>query len=125
MKVETIKGPFRVYWYEYPARQGAYGSGGWSRNAKHRPKPILAVHEFSEIQLSGASVLCGTFRKLKCVVVKIRSGEVLRDDYGIDRIKDDLFKATCSSQELETPAQEGFAEPMSPLAFLQPRKLAL
>jgi hypothetical protein len=37
MKTETLRGNHRIYYYEYPAGNRAYGGGGWSSRAKHRP----------------------------------------------------------------------------------------
>lgn len=107
MKIETTKlqGRFRVFWYDYPKQAGPFGSGGWSRNARHRPKPVLVVREVRDITLAGKAVMLpdGT-RKLKCVIVRCATNEVLRDDYGVDRIKQDLFTSTVGEVELEAPA---------------------
>lgn len=115
MKTETttLKGAHRVYWYEYPARTGPYGSGGWSRHAKHRPKPVLVCRQPQRLELHGKSVLVDGVRKLKCVIVRVGDGAVVRDDYGVDRIKQDLFTATTRMELDPIPAET--ATPPTPL----------
>lgn len=79
-----------VYWYDYPAGQGAYGSGGWSRHAKHRPHPVLVTKRPQAVEFSGKSVIVDGIRKLKCTIVRESTGEVLRQDYELARIQRDL-----------------------------------
>jgi hypothetical protein len=101
------KGRYRVYWYDYPTGQGAYGSGGWSRHAKHRPQPVMVIKDVdaTEILFTGKSVVIAGVRKLKCTIVSKRSGEVLRADYDLERIKNDLLTNSTGTIALESTAE--------------------
>ncbi len=79
-----------VYWYDYPAGRGAYGSGGWSRHARHRPQPVLVTRRPQAIEYSGKSVIVDGLRKLKATIVRESTGEILRQDYELARIQRDL-----------------------------------
>lgn len=44
-----------------------------------------------EIITAGAAVIIAGTRKRKCTIVRGTTGEILREDYSLDRIKDDLL----------------------------------
>ena len=104
MKTETLRGNHRIYYYEYPAGNRAYGGGGWSSRAKHRPAPVLTIKETKNPALSGKSVLFDGIRKLKCTIIRCRDGAILREDYPLQRITQELLTRT-GSVTLETPEQ--------------------
>jgi len=72
----------KVYaqWLEYPTGQGAYGSGGWSRNAKRRPAPVLK-EVVGDAELVGKAWIIGGVRKLKCNLWALEDGRLLKQDY--------------------------------------------
>ncbi len=74
------KKKYIVKWYEYPTGQGAYGSGGWSKRAKHRPKPVLKTIVTSNVIFNGKSVYVDGIRKLKLNVYN-EDGTPIREDY--------------------------------------------
>lgn len=67
-------------WYDYPERSGSYGSGGWSRHAKHRPQPKL-VERVAKVTFNGKSVQIGGVRKLKVNLFDLIECKVIRSDY--------------------------------------------
>lgn len=85
---------YQCYWYDYPTGNRAYGAGGWSRSARHRPAPELrrVPTRGSKIEFKGKSVIIDGIRKLKCTIVHQSSGQIIREDYDLDRIKDDLLR---------------------------------
>ena len=91
MKGQKLRGKFTAYYYEYPEGQGAYGSGGWSRYAKRKPAPLLIAEAPSTIELRGKSVYLDGKRKLKVTIVRNSTGEVMREDYELSRIKKDTL----------------------------------
>lgn len=83
----------RVLYIEYTGH-GSYGSGGWSRRAKHRPLPVL--HQFDgAVEISGASILFDGRRKLKAVVFDMAPEipQLIRADKAID----DLFTVNAAA----------------------------
>lgn len=86
-----LRGKFTAYYYEYPTGQGTYGSGGWSRNAKHRPYPVLITANPRSIEIKGKSVYLDGKRKRKVTIVRNTNGEVIREDYELSRIKKDTL----------------------------------
>ncbi|NDG72787.1 MAG: hypothetical protein EBY32_16120, partial [Proteobacteria bacterium] len=54
--------------------------------------------------LSGKSVLFDGIRKLKCTIIRCRDGAILREDYPLQRITQELLTRT-GSVTLETPEQ--------------------
>jgi hypothetical protein len=106
MKTETLRGNHRIYYYEYPTGNRAYGGGGWSSRARHRPAPVLTIKETKNPAVSGKSVLFDGIRKLKCTIVRCRDGAILREDYPLQRITQELLTRTGSvplePQEPET-----------------------
>lgn len=113
MKEQTLRGNHRIYYYDYPTGNRPYGGGGWSSRAKHRPAPVLVIRETLNPRTSGKSVLFDGIRKLKCTIVRCRDGAVLREDYPIPRITQELLTRQ-SKTPLETP--QPIAEP-PPAAF--------
>lgn len=83
-----VQTTFKVVFPEYIGH-GSYGSGGWSRNAKHRPLPVR--HEIitnDVVFTTGKSVIVNDTRKLKCNIFNARTGECLREDYDTN---DEMF----------------------------------
>jgi hypothetical protein len=76
------------YWYEFPTGNRAYGAGGWSRHAKHRPAPVLVRHivRGSQIKAKGKSIFVNGIRKLKLTIVVQTTGQIIREDYDLHRI---------------------------------------
>jgi hypothetical protein len=111
MKLETLRGNHRIYYYEYPAGNRAYGGGGWSARAKHRPAPVLTIKETKNPALSGKSVLFDGIRKLKCTIIRCRDGAILREDYPLQRITQELLTRT-GSVTLGTPEQPATNQPI-------------
>jgi hypothetical protein len=99
-KVNVLRGLHRIFYYEYPTGNRAYGGGGWSSRARHRPAPVLTIKETKNPALSGKSVLFDGIRKLKCTIVRCRDGAVLREDYPLDRITRELL-----TRQSETPLE--------------------
>jgi hypothetical protein len=71
-----------IKWFEYPTNQGSNGSGGWSKNAKHRPQPVVMTKIINgpDFSIKGKSVYFNGIRKLKCNVWG-EDGGVIRKDY--------------------------------------------
>jgi len=91
MKTETIRGKIIAHYYDYPTGQNnQYGAGGWSRHASSRPRPVLVTVTPKRVEVSGKSVYLDGKRKLKVTLIRQSTGEVLREDYAMDRIKADL-----------------------------------
>lgn len=107
---ETLRGKFFCYYYEYPAGNRSHGGGGWSRQAKHRPAPVLVCREVTNPVLSGKSVLFDDIRKLKCTLVRKRDGAIIRQDYPLERITQELLTKQ-SRTPLETPEEETTTQP--------------
>lgn len=126
MKIPNLKGNFRTYWYDYPRATGPYGSGGWSRNARHRPQPVIVIKNVDgkEITFNGKSAVIDGIRKLKCTIIRVSTGEVIRDDYGIERIKNDLLSNSTSSITLEPQEEEAATLTVPVFGVLGNRKLA-
>lgn len=73
---------YQVIFPEYPAGQAQYGSGGWSRKAKHRPQPERCEINTADIVFTtGKSVIVNGQRKTKCNIYVAATGEALREDY--------------------------------------------
>jgi len=103
-KLETLRGNFTAYWYDYPTGQNnRYGGGGWSRGARSRPQPQLVSASPSKVVLSGKSVILTIndeeVRKLKVTLVRDSTAEVVREDYEIGRIKRDSLPAPLCAVE--------------------------
>jgi hypothetical protein len=92
----TLKGDHLIYYYEYPTGNRPYGGGGWSSRAKRRPAPVLTIKEIRNPTLSGKSVLFEGIRKLKCTIVRKRDGSIIREDYPLQRITQELLTRTSS-----------------------------
>lgn len=67
-------------WQEYPVAQGLYGSGGWSRNARRRPAPVVKEGVGIAVQ-SGKSWVVDGVRKLKLNLWSLEDGSELKRDY--------------------------------------------
>ena len=92
MKMEMLRGKFTAYYYEYPTGQNnSYGAGGWSRGAKSRPSPQLVIKEPTKIGIKGKSVFLDDVRKLKVTIVRNSNGDVVREDYDLERIINDAL----------------------------------
>ena len=66
-------------WLTYD-QHGAYGSGGWSRHAAHRPLPRLESVTTADVIFKGKSVYVNGQRKLKLNIADAATGEVLRHE---------------------------------------------
>ena len=90
MKTERQKltGNYTAYYYEYPTGNRAYGGGGWSRRAKRRPAPELRTVKPDLVETKGKSVYLDGVRKLKVTLIN-SAGEIVREDYPIERINED------------------------------------
>ena len=97
MKIETLRGKFTAYYYEYPAGQNnRFGAGGWSRGAKSRPMPRLVTKNPDKIEIKGKSAILDGERKLRVTIIRNTTGEVIREDYELSRIlKDALPSPLC------------------------------
>ena len=74
----------QVYWLEYPKGRMPYGRGGWSKQAKYRPRPVLKTANMDQIEESGKSIIVAGKRKLKATI--IQNGKIVREDYSIEDI---------------------------------------
>ena len=82
---QKLAGNYPAYYYVYPTGNRAYGGGGWSRRAKRRPKPELVRIAPAIVETHGKSVYLDGVRKLKVTLIA-STGEVVREDYPIERI---------------------------------------
>lgn len=114
MTTETLRGNHRIYYYDYPIGNRPYGGGGWSSRARHRPAPVLVIRETRNPQIHGKSVLFDGIRKIKCTIVRCRDGAVLREDYPIRRITQELL-----TRQSETPLEPQEHETQNPAPFGQ------
>jgi hypothetical protein len=89
-EVTTLRGKHLIYFYEYPTGNRPYG-GGWSRQAKRKPAPILTIRETLNPRLQGKSVHFDGIRKLKCTIVRKADGTIIREDYPLQRITQELL----------------------------------
>lgn len=96
MTTETLRGNHRIYYYDYPTGNRPYGGGGWSAHAKHRPAPVLVIREILNPELRGKAVLFDGVKKLKCTIVRCRDGAIMREDYPLSRITQELLTRTGS-----------------------------
>ena len=71
---------YRVKYLVFAAGSGPYGSGGWSRNARHRPQPTVVSKDTKNVVFQGKSVIVDGVRRLKCNVWTITKQPV-RIDY--------------------------------------------
>lgn len=71
-----------IKYLEFQRGNRPYSAGGWSKNAKHKPLPVLVTRNVksSDIKYSGKSVFIEGNRKLK-VNIFTNKGKVLRQDY--------------------------------------------
>jgi hypothetical protein len=106
MKTEatTLRGKHLIYYYEYPTGNRTHGGGGWSRQAKRKPAPVLTIREVLNPKLQGKSVLFDNLRKLKCTIVRKSDGTVLREDYPLQRITQELLKLNSPPSTKSTPS---------------------
>lgn len=75
----------KAVWLEFPARNRAFGGGGWSRRAKRRPAPERRELITSDVIFTtGQSVIVAGQRKLKLNLFVAATGEVVRADYPIE-----------------------------------------
>jgi len=74
-------GDYTVKYLEFPVGNRAYGGGGWSRNARHRPAPEERTVKTKDVVFKGKSVIInGTQRRLKANVWDWQ-GKPVRIDY--------------------------------------------
>lgn len=106
-KPHALQGKFTAYWYEYPRRSNnSFGAGGWSRGASSRPRPVLKSTSPKRIVIKGKSAYLTLedgeeVRKLKVTIVRNTNGEVVRNDYDLDRIiNDSLPSPLCMVGEI-------------------------
>lgn len=71
---------FTVKYLVFPVGNRAYGGGGWSRNARHRPAPEIVEVKDAVVELKGRSVIVNGVRRLKCNVWD-GLGKPIRIDY--------------------------------------------
>ena len=57
---------------------------------------MLVIKETLNPEIKGKSVLFDGIRKLKCTIVRSRDGAILREDYPIQRITQELLTGTGS-----------------------------
>lgn len=88
LKSEILTGVFVVQWFEFPTGNRAYGGGGWSRNARHRPAPEKRQKKVTSLEFKGKSVFVNGERKLKLNIYDAIKGKWIRDDY--PELMDDL-----------------------------------
>jgi len=89
---------YKCVWYEYPTGNRAYGGGGWSRYAKHRPAPERVEVITSNVKFERGTdykltivpgftksikraVYVNGQKKLKLNIYFYRNGQALREDY--------------------------------------------
>ena len=116
MKTEatTLRGLHLIYFYEYPTGNRPYGGGGWSRHAKRKPAPVLTIREVLNPKLHGKSVIFDGLRKLKCTIVRKNDGAIVREDYPLPRITQELL--TRQSTTPLDPTEPTAAAPFGPTA---------
>lgn len=71
---------YQVAYLIFPAGNRAYGGGGWSRHAKHRPLPQTVRKQTNDVKFKGKSVVVDGVRRLK-VNVWAFNGDPLHIDY--------------------------------------------
>ena len=77
----------RIFCYEYVGK-GAFGSGGWSRNAKHRPQPVVAVGIWEQPLSAGNPEVKGKRRrKFTAFDMSTTPPTILRRDYALDDLR--------------------------------------
>ena len=69
-----------VKYLVFKAGSGPYGSGGWSRHARHRPLPQLVSLRTTDVVFTGKSVFVNGVRRLKANVWQ-PDGKPVRIDY--------------------------------------------
>jgi hypothetical protein len=85
MKATIPATKLKAVWLEFPAGNRAYGGGGWSRRAKHRPAPERRELITTDvIETTGKSVIIAGRRKLKVNLYVAATGAVVRADYPLD-----------------------------------------
>ena len=78
MKLETMVGDYTITWKEYP-KMG--NSGGWSKNAVHRPLPVVYSKKVNVVEYKGKSVYVDGKRKLKFNLFDNTANVYLQRDY--------------------------------------------
>jgi len=71
---------YKVKYLVFQTGTGPYGSGGWSRYAKHRPQPTIVFKQTPNVKFVGKSVFVDGVRRLKANVWDW-SGKPVRIDY--------------------------------------------
>lgn len=71
---------YTVKYLVFQTGTGPYGSGGWSRNARHRPQPQIVTKKTANVKFSGKSVFVDGVRRLKANVWDC-NGKPVRIDY--------------------------------------------
>lgn len=76
-----LTGLFIVQWLDFPVGNRAFGGGGWSPNARHRPLPEEMQQCVTSVELKGKSLILGGVRRLKFNLLDMGSNKWLRSDY--------------------------------------------
>lgn len=85
---KTITGVFVVQWFEFPTGNRAFGGGGWSRSARHRPAPEKTQKRVTALEFKGKSIIVEGQRKLRLNIYDAIKREWIRVDY--PELKEDL-----------------------------------
>ena len=88
MKSTIITGVFVVQWFEFPTGNRAFGGGGWSRNARHRPAPEKTQKRVASLEFKGKSVIVEGQRKLRLNIYDATEQKWIRSDY--PELREDL-----------------------------------
>lgn len=78
---QVIKGLFVIQWLNFPKGNRAYGGGGWSKSARHRPLPEPFQQVVKEYSTTGKSVIVDGVRKLKLNIFDAKDKKWVRCDY--------------------------------------------
>lgn len=76
-----MKGLFVIQWLDFPVGNRAFGGGGWSRNAKHRPAPEPLQQVVGFIEERGKSFIVNGARRLKLNIYDATAKQWVRRDY--------------------------------------------
>jgi len=78
-------GKILIFAYDYPMGNRAYGGGGWSRNAKSKPAPVVVCGEID----AGQKPACGgkSRRKYTAFDLSTTPPTLIRRDYSLDDLR--------------------------------------
>ncbi|MDP2692717.1 MAG: hypothetical protein Q8O88_03715 [bacterium] len=82
--VPLSEGRYFILYLEFPVGNRAYGGGGWSSKAKHRPAPETRQLLTNDVIFKGKSAIINGVRKLKADIYDRKTGEFLWRSYNLE-----------------------------------------